>query len=319
MTSLPGAGRIGIADAALPEPVRDASMTEDFAASIVIPAHMEEAALPRQLASLLNQELGDYRLHVVVVVNGSTDATAQAARTLVSRFHKKRHLLEVLELARPSKAEALNLGDRVARSYPRLYLDADITLSSNAIRRTIDVLTTLDTPLLAAPKTLVVECTGIAARHYGRLWSQLPYIREQVPGVGFYAVNESGRRLFALFPLDIGADDKFVRLHFSKDEMVIVEDASFSIYLPECLAELIRVRGRWTRFNLELARNRPDLALRDTPRWWSSFCYVARNPFQWIHVPVFLMVWIAGWTVALCDMVRGGERWSRAESSSIRG
>ena len=43
-----------------------------FSASIVIPAHMEEGALPRQLASVLSQELDRYRLQVVVVVNGST-------------------------------------------------------------------------------------------------------------------------------------------------------------------------------------------------------------------------------------------------------
>jgi glycosyltransferase involved in cell wall biosynthesis len=299
-------------------PVESRKTQEQYSASVVIPAHMEEAALPRQLASLLNQDLAGHRLHVVVIVNGSTDATAEAARAFADRFRSAGHHLDVVELDFPSKAEALNVGDRVASTFPRIYLDADITLSKNAIHRTIDVLAASGTPLLAAPKALVADCTGVVSRHYGRLWSQLPYIREQVAGVGFYAVNEPGRRLFQQFPAQLGADDKFVRLHFAKEEAVVLEDASFCIYLPERLGELIRVRGRWTRFNFELARNRTDLARRDRPRWWSSMRYVARVPNQWPYIPLFLLVWFGGWVLALTEIAHGGERWSRANSSSIR-
>jgi glycosyltransferase involved in cell wall biosynthesis len=290
----------------------------DFSASIVIPAHHEEAALPRQLASLLNQDLEGNRLHVVVVVNGSIDTTADAARTYVTPFRDRGHRLEVVEIATPSKANALNLGDEVATVFPRLYLDADITLSVDAIRRTIDALTSVQTPLLAAPRIHIADCKGIVARHYGHLWSQLPYIREQVPGVGFYAVNEPGRRLWSQFPVQLGADDKYVRLHFGSDQMVVVEKAAFSIYLPQRIIELLQVRGRWNEFNLDLARERPDLSCNDSARWRTSAMYLAGNPRLWPFVPLFLMVWCGAWAFTLLAMLGLGRRWARASSSPIR-
>ena len=289
-----------------------------FSASIVIPAHNEEVALPRQLASLLNQELGGNRLHVVVVLNGSIDTTADAARTYVTPFRDKGHRLEVVEIATPSKATALNLGDEVATVFPRLYLDADITLSVDAIRRTIDALTSVQTPLLTAPRIRIADCKGIVARHYGYLWSQLPYIREQVPGVGFYAVNESGRRLWSQFPAQIGADDKYVRLHFGSDQMVVVEKATFSVYLPQRVIELFQVRGRWNGFNLDLAHEYPDLSCNDSARWRTSAMYLAGTPRLWPFVPYFFLVWFGGWAFTLVAMLGFGLRWARASSSPIR-
>jgi hypothetical protein len=98
-----------------------------------------------------------------------------------------------------------------------------------------------------------------------------------VPGVGFYAVNEAGRQRWWRFPTRMGADDKFVRLHFSSDETVAIDDASFMVFLPERLSELLRVRGRWTSFNREIAHHCPRLQRHDDSRWISSLRYIATN------------------------------------------
>jgi len=153
--------------------------------SVVVPAHNEEQALPRLLDSLLGQELTGVHLEVIVVVNGSADQTAAAARAYVVRFAARGHQLDVVEMATASKACALNEGDGSATSFPRLYLDADILLSPNAIRRTVEELTAVSTPLLAAPRIHVAENAARAVRSYSRIWSRLPYIRSHVPGVGF--------------------------------------------------------------------------------------------------------------------------------------
>jgi N-acetylglucosaminyl-diphospho-decaprenol L-rhamnosyltransferase len=286
--------------------------------SVVVPAHNEEQALPRLLESLLGQELTGVHLEVIVVVNGSADQTAAAARAYVVRFAARGHQLDVVEMATASKACALNEGDGSATSFPRLYLDADILLSPNAIRRTVEELTAVSTPLLAAPRIHVAENAARAVRSYSRIWSRLPYIRSHVPGVGFYAVNEAGRQRWWRFPTRMGADDKFVRLHFSSDETVAIDDASFMVFLPERLSELLRVRGRWTSFNREIAHHCPRLQRHDDSRWISSLRYIATNTSTWPDVPAFVAVWSVGWVLSLLRSAGIGQGWSRATSSPMR-
>lgn len=273
-------------------------------ASVVIPAHNEEQALPRLLASLLEQELKRLHLEVTVVVNGSSDRTAAAARTYVSAFASCGHQLNIVEIPTASKARALNEGDLKVSSFPRLYLDADILLSPNAIWRTVEELSSVGTPLLAAPRIDIAGTTNRAVRSYSRVWSRLPYIRSRVPGVGFYAVNEAGRHRWWRFPTRMGADDKFVRLHFGSDETVAIDDAFFVVFLPERLAELLRVRGRWISLNREIARHCPGLHRGDNSRWRSSLRYVATNASIWPDVPAFLAVWSGG------GRFRFSERWA---------
>ncbi len=287
-------------------------------ASVVIPAHNEEHALQRHLESVLAQDLGDLRLEVAVVVNGSTDGTVPAAKAFVDRFAARGHRLEVVNIPTASKAAALNEGERHVSAFPRLYLDADIELSRNAIRRTVEVLSARDTPMLAAPTIRVAEGEGIASRHYGRVWADLPYIRLQVPGVGFYAVNEAGRQRWWRFPTRLGADDKFVRLQFGDDEAVVVEDASFDVYFPQRLGELLRVRGRWTSFNHDIARYCPGLDRGDRARWPSSIRHVATRPSMWLSVPAFVLIWSGAWVLAHVRKLGIDQDWSRASSSPMR-
>jgi cellulose synthase/poly-beta-1,6-N-acetylglucosamine synthase-like glycosyltransferase len=64
----------------------DEDESDEQWASVVIPAHNEEDALPRLLVSLLGQELKRLHLEVIAVVNGSSDGTAAAAGRYVSAF-----------------------------------------------------------------------------------------------------------------------------------------------------------------------------------------------------------------------------------------
>ncbi len=287
-------------------------------ASIVIPAHDEADALPGVLASLLDQDLRGMRLEVVVVVNGSTDGTVAAAQSFVGAFAACGHRLRVVEMGAASKALALNRGDEEATSFPRLYLDADIRLSRNAVRRSVEALSAASAPMLAAPMVDVAKSAALAARHYGHVWSQLPYVRSHVPGVGFYGVNEAGRRRWWRFPTRIGADDKFVRLHFDSDEAMVIGDASFTVFLPERTGELLQVRARWTSLNREIVRHCPGLDGRDRSRWVSSFRELAAHPSVWPEVPAFLMVWTGAWGLSLLRTVGIGPVWARAASSVAR-
>ena len=77
-------------------------------ASVVVPAHNEEAVIGRLLTSLA-EGLDGARLEIVVACNGCTDRTADITRD---------HGAEVVEVDELSKIAALNAGDAAARAYP---------------------------------------------------------------------------------------------------------------------------------------------------------------------------------------------------------
>ncbi|WP_116347785.1 glycosyltransferase family A protein [Alkalilimnicola ehrlichii] len=95
-------------------------------ASIIIPAHNEAAVIERTLRTVVPMLAEEDEL--ILVANGCTDDTAGIAR----RYEPQ---VRVIETDVASKPHALNLGDQAARSFPRIYLDADIELKPEALPR----------------------------------------------------------------------------------------------------------------------------------------------------------------------------------------
>ncbi|WP_434771869.1 glycosyltransferase [Pseudomonas entomophila] len=87
--------------------------------SVVIAAHNEERHIVDKLRSVLRQDYQAADLQVVVVSDGSTDATVQLARSLGDPR------VEVLDLPRLGKAGVLNAGVGVSRGELLVFTDAD--------------------------------------------------------------------------------------------------------------------------------------------------------------------------------------------------
>ncbi|MEM7229802.1 MAG: glycosyltransferase, partial [Planctomycetota bacterium] len=101
-------------------------------ASVIIPAHNEEAVIARTLRAMLDGARPG-ELEIIVVCNGCTDHTAAIARTFGDD-------VQVIETEVGNKAIALNLGDETATRFPRFFVDADIDLPVDSIRETARVL-----------------------------------------------------------------------------------------------------------------------------------------------------------------------------------
>ena len=99
--------------------------------SVIIAAYNEAAVIGRNLDRLL-AGTAPGELEVVVVANGCVDATVAVASARDVR---------VLDLPAPGKAAALNAGDAVATSTPRVYLDADIATTPATVRALAAALT----------------------------------------------------------------------------------------------------------------------------------------------------------------------------------
>lgn len=193
-------------------------------------------------------ELEPGEAQVVVVANGCTDATADAARAVPG--------VTVLELAEGSKTAALNAGDAAVSAFPRIYLDADVGLSAATLRRLADELDT-DQPLVAAP-TVRFELTQrpFTVRWFYAAYQQLPYVREGLTGLGVYGLSAAGRARFGQFPT-LFADDLFVQRLFAPHERRTLADTEFSVQTPRTLAALLAVRTRTVFGNTQLAAHAP--------------------------------------------------------------
>jgi glycosyltransferase involved in cell wall biosynthesis len=248
--------------------------------SVVVPAHNEAAVIGRCLTSLL-AGAEDGELDVVVVCNGCDDATAEVARRAAPAA-------TVLEIPVASKIAALNTGDQHARHFPRFYVDADIELPTEALRRTAAVLGEPGV-LCAAPKpSFNLVGRPWSVRAFYKVWQGIPYLNQEMVGSGVYALSEEGRGRFGDFP-EITADDQYVQQLFEQQERRSVAGAQFVVHPPYNLKGLVSMRARAYRGNRELGRS--GLArVAPPPSGSKSAARMALKPSLAPAVAVYAMV-----------------------------
>lgn len=204
--------------------------------SIVIPAHNEGRVIGRLLDSLLAESCTD-EFDIVVVCNGCTDDTAQVAGGRGSD-------VRVVEIEEPSKHRALRAGDAHARGFPRLYVDADVVITTSDVRALIQPLDDSSAILATAPeRDLPLAGCAWRVRAYYRVWQRLPAVRQGLFGRGVIAVSEAGySRIAALPPLM--ADDLAASLAFAPDERLVVDTARVVVRPPRTWSDLVKRRIR---------------------------------------------------------------------------
>jgi glycosyltransferase involved in cell wall biosynthesis len=255
--------------------------------NVVIPAWNEQKVLPACLASVLGQDYpGPMRL--IVIANGCKDATAAVARSVVDAARRRGIEMIVIELACANKPAALNAGDAVCIPGIRVYLDADIQLSSNAIAVMVHCLSG-PAASMSCPQALIAPSRAWLIRRYARMLQNLTYFQAGTFGCGVYAVNAAGRRRWSEFP-DLLAEDSFVRNHFSEVERRLAAGSSFTLRLQDDWRDLVRVAGRWIRGRAELARKYPELARQERAFHPEVLMTFVRTPSLLLDLPFFLFI-----------------------------
>jgi glycosyltransferase involved in cell wall biosynthesis len=212
-----------------------------YLASVIVPAHNEEAVLARCLDTLL-RGAGPGEIDVLVVANACTDATAEVARTRAVR---------VIETPIPGKPHALRLGDRDAFAYPRIYLDADVDLTIDSVRALADEVT--GPGVLAASPVPEFDLTGVrpVSLRLHKVHDLLMTGRRGLAGAGVYCLNEVGHGRVAPFP-DVISDDGFVHRSFRPGERVVAPRARSVVRPAPTFAASVRRRVRVRQGNREL-------------------------------------------------------------------
>jgi cellulose synthase/poly-beta-1,6-N-acetylglucosamine synthase-like glycosyltransferase len=281
--------------------------------TVIIPAHDEEVALRRCLEGLARQTYGG-PVEVIVVANGCEDDTAEVA--LESRALLPANLsLKVIEVRVAAKWQALNAADEAARSEARIYLDADIVLSPNALEELLGAFAE-EGPRLVQPRVVVAwGVHSYPVRAFVRVWSALPYVRDQVLGLGCYAVNAPGRARWDVFP-PLGADDTYVRFRFDDADKRVVRGATMTLSFPATLRELILVRGRWCRLSREVRRMEPFLPPTERRRWAAAARFISTHPSSWLDGLFFTSIWACA--VLVSRLPTPANDWARAGTSAVR-
>jgi glycosyltransferase involved in cell wall biosynthesis len=216
-------------------------------ASVIIPAHDEEASLPGLLFDL-GSRLSDGSLDVVVVCNGCSDRTAEVARATAPHAR-------VLEIAEASKVASLQTGDDVSTVFPRFYVDADVRVSGDGLLALAGALK----PPLAAVAPSVRYDTRHATRAVRRQVEVVRFLDPHhggIHGTGVMGVTEAGRRRFDRWP-DVIADDYFLDGLFAATEKHRVVDVTVDVAVAPTLRDLARRKVRVVRANAEARPMRP--------------------------------------------------------------
>jgi glycosyltransferase involved in cell wall biosynthesis len=278
--------------------------------SVIIAAYNEENVIDGCLEALRKQHQVQ-ELQIIVSANGCIDRTAEVAAM---------HGATVIDRNEPGKAGALNAAEDVATSFPRIYLDADITIPAHAVAELISALEQSPKLLAAVPRRRVNTIgRPLFVRSYFAINERLPAFRKGLFGRGVIALSEVGRRRFESFPPLI-ADDLFLDSQFSDDEKVEVPCVEVLVEAPhttaDLLARLIRVRRGNTEMRAAGATGEVAISVRPSDRWAWLREVVAPDPRLIIPAVPYL-----GLTVLASLLARRtpAHRWGRDESTRALG
>ncbi|GAA5201512.1 glycosyltransferase [Microbacterium jejuense] len=240
--------------------------------TIVIAAHNEESVIGACLDALLAQpESAADR--IIVCANGCVDRTAETAAARGVR---------VIDRRQAGKPGALNAADEVATGFPRLYLDADITVPAGALAAILARFDAEPAALAVVPRRRI-ETTGRPwpVRAYFSINERLPAFRTGLFGRGLIALSEAGRARFGAFP-EVISDDLFVDAQFTDDEKAEAGDVVIMVEAPRTTRSLVDRLVRVRRGNAQMRAAAADQevtgAVRRSDRWAWLRDVVARDP-----------------------------------------
>lgn len=256
--------------------------------SVLVPAYNEERTISLSVQSILDSDYPDFE--VIVVNDGSTDATADELRPFITDRQ-----IRYLAKNNGGKASALNAGIALATGDIILFSDADSIFEKDTIRngvayfadRSIGALSGNDTPLNprgALQKMLVV--TSHIGTGFVRRALSMAGILPIIPG-NLGMVRTRILRAIGGFR-EVWGEDLEITLRLHRYGVRIVYGASTKV-LAECphtLRGLWKQRVRWIRSYISIMHMHRDMI----GRWkFGAFgLYLLFNFFSMVVIPVLL-------------------------------
>jgi len=202
---------------------------------------------------------------------------------------------------------AINTAESHASFDNRVYLDADVIISPQLLAEMATALDQPD-PVYVSGTVQIPRSKSWVTRAYAKVWAQLPFVRDGVPGIGLYAFNAAGRARWDEFPA-IYSDDRFVRLQFAPSERVKLA-ATYEWPLPVGFSNMVKVRRRWCEGNDELHEVFPQLMVNDSQRnnSPSNMLSLLKTP---LSSAVFVSIYLVSWALAKMRSRDAAFHWRR--------
>ncbi|WP_432472312.1 glycosyltransferase [Amphritea sp. HPY] len=212
---------------------------------VIVPAYNESTVILKLLRSL-NEGVVSGHYNVVVACNGCKDDTTEL---VIQNFPE----YICLDIEKASKTNALNEAESLGLGYPRVYVDADVDISSESVLKLIQKASYHNEAQLVAPRgSINTSQSDTAVSLFYSAWTKTTFFINQGFGSGVYVLNKAARDLFDRFP-DVIADDGFVRHLSAGQNTLVCEDAVSAVEAPRTLSDLIKIKTRVKVGNSQLA------------------------------------------------------------------
>ncbi len=255
--------------------------------SIIVPVYNEGKVVLDSIMSLLRLDYSNYE--IIVVNDGSTDNTAEVARTLVGYQAGLYGDVKVSLINKPNggKARALNAGISYSKAEIVLCMDGDSQLSEDSVRMAVRHFSDPEIGAVAG---------NVKVLNRNKLFTDLQAL-EYIEGLNMARAAQSYFKLVNIIPGPIGLFRKKAiegAGYYSSD--TFAEDADLTLKIlargwkiyyepraisyteaPEKLHQLLKQRYRWTRGILQAIRKHKQLLINptinfgDTIILWSMF------------------------------------------------
>jgi hypothetical protein len=274
----------------------------------VVPAHNEAPVIGRLLRGLL-ADARPGELEVVVVPNGCTDDTERVAGSFGDP-------VQVLPLTQAGKYAALRAGDERAAGDEVVYLDADVELGTEDVRRLAAALREPGVLAVAPERVVATSRSSWPVRWYYEIWQELPAVREGLFGRGVIGVSPEARRRLRALP-DVMGDDLAASVAFTPAERRVVSGSRVVVHAPRSMGDLLRRRVRSVTATTQLQQALPSGTVASARTTRADLLgIVRRRPSRAPKLAVFLAVTaVTRWRAR--RPIRSGDftTWLRDESS----
>jgi poly-beta-1,6 N-acetyl-D-glucosamine synthase len=274
--------------------------------SIIVPAYNEAKILRLSVESLL--ELDYERYEIIIVNDGSTDATADVGQSLAGYYEGKRGAVRVSLINKPNggKASALNAGIQYSTAEFVLCMDGDSHLSADTLTMAMRHFIDPHVGAVAGNVKVLNRRTILAKLQALEYVEGLNMIRSAQSFLGMVNIIPGPLGVFrkkavhaaGWYSGDTFAEDADLTLNLRLAGWKIMYEPRAVAYTeaPESMHQLLKQRYRWTRGILQSIRKHrahmlnPTLKFTDTLVLWSLFYEAIIWPTMNIFANVFFII-----------------------------
>lgn len=222
--------------------------------SIIIPAHNEQLLITKTLNFILKDGVVT-ECNIIVVANGCHDNTVNNVNAFIheqaSALQSKQIIIEVLDVEKASKTNAINIGLSHAPAGVKVLLDADINISGQHLLNLVNCLS--EKVLAVSPKLNydTSQSSRLVKWYYAIAAASLYNQAHRISNV--IALTEVAQQKMGNLP-NVIADDEYIRRRFHHSEYQVIKTACFTFKCPKDIFNLLNVLTRVERGNLQLRK-----------------------------------------------------------------